>query len=104
MKRVLAGVLMAILAFSLMGCVCSIDKKAVGDLQATDKIILPAHNKYVEADLLLAKLLKDKPQMTIQEAAPLLGMGKISPEQADDRKKLIESLVRLVEAMADHVK
>ncbi len=75
MKTKLAlAVLVIFLVAGLTAC-CSLEKKAVNDVQATHKIILPQYLKYVEED------------------------PKLNEGQKDDRKKLVESLERLVESM-----
>jgi len=58
-----------------MGACCSVNTAALGQLEANDKLILPAYLKYVDADPVLSK------------------------EQKDDRKKLVESRGRLFEAI-----
>lgn len=58
-----------------MGACCSVNTAALGQLEANDKLILPAYLKYVDADPALSK------------------------DQKDDRKKLVESRGRLFEAL-----
>ena len=65
----------ALMALSLGACSCTAEKKAVSDIQSTQQIVLPQYLNYVEKD---ASLNKD---------------------QKDDRKKLVESLQRLVEVL-----
>lgn len=64
--------LLIVAAFLLgaVGC-CSIERKAVSEVEATQDIILPQYLNYVEKDAVL------------------------SPAQKDDRKKLVESLRRV---------
>lgn len=69
--RKLALLVLAVLALGLSACSCTLEKKAVSDLRATHKIILPQYVSYVEAD------------------------AKLTKEQKEDRKKLAESLERL---------
>ena len=73
MKKLLLAPVILVALF--MGACCPIDKKAVSDLEASDNLIIPAYLNYVDKDSALNK------------------------DQKDDRKKLVESRKRLLEAM-----
>lgn len=79
MKKLALGVLSIVLIFSAIGCSCTVEKKAVSDIEATHKIVLPQYVKYVEAD------------------------GNLDNDQKDDRKKLVGSLQRLVGSLKKSV-
>jgi len=68
-----------ILAACLSGC-CTVEKKLVGDIEATHAKILPKYLKYVEADATLDAAAKN------------------------DEKMLAESLQRVVESLKKQVK
>lgn len=73
MKR--AFLILASLSLLLAAGCCAVNERAVADLKATHEIVLPQYQAYVDAD------------------------PALQPAQKDDRKKLIESLKRLVDAM-----
>jgi hypothetical protein len=72
MMKAIAVVL--VLAFGLAGCTCAAEKQAVREIRDTHKLVLPEYLKYVEKDALGA------------------------PEK-DRRRKLVESLERLVDRL-----
>jgi hypothetical protein len=59
----------------LLGGCCAVERNAVKQVEDTHAIILPDYVQYVEAD------------------------ATKTPEQKDDRKKLVESLKHVVEAL-----
>lgn len=67
MRKLYVSVLVLVLALSAIGCSCSIEKKAVADLQATHDLIFPEYIKLVEKEFATA------------------------PEKIDNRKKLVQS-------------
>jgi hypothetical protein len=62
----------------LSGC-CSVEKNAVKQIEATDKIVHSEYIRYIDGDVLL------------------------SDEQKDDRRKLIDSRIRLMDALKKSV-
>ena len=75
MRKVLAAFVLC-LALGVGGC-SAVDKAAISNLEKTHNIVLPDYTQYVDKD------------------------SALTPEQKDDRKKLIESLRRLVQALKD---
>lgn len=75
MKKLSLVLFALVLVLGTLGGCCAVEKKAVQDVEETHKIILPDYLKYVEAD------------------------PNLKPEQKDDRKKLVESLQRLTDAL-----
>jgi hypothetical protein len=71
-----AFLILASLSLLLAAGCCTVSERAVADLKATHDIVLPQYQAYVDAD------------------------PALQPAQKDDRKKLIESLKRLVESMS----
>lgn len=74
MKKLMT-VAVALLALSLGACSCTLEKKALDEVDATHGLILPQYLNYVEKDAVL------------------------SPAQKDDRKKLVESLKRVTKEL-----
>lgn len=66
---------LCLFAISLGACSCPSERKAISDIEATHAIILPQYVSYVEKD------------------------SSLSSSQKEDRKKLVESLKRLVESL-----
>jgi hypothetical protein len=66
---------LAALGFLLTAGCCTADQRAVSEIRATNEIVLPQYQAYVDAD------------------------PALQPAQKDDRKKLIESLKRLVDSL-----
>jgi hypothetical protein len=67
MRKLCALVLALGVGLSSIGCSCSIEKKAVADLQATHDLIFPEYIKLVEKEFATA------------------------PDKIDNRKKLVQS-------------
>lgn len=74
MRKIALG-LVALLGLSMGACCATFDKQAVTELRNNDALIMPDYLKYVEADT------------------------KLSKDQKDDRKKLVESRGRLLDAI-----
>lgn len=64
-----------LLALACGACTCAAEKNAVSNIERTQETVLPAYLEYVGKD------------------------AALSPAQKDDRKKLVESLRRLVAAL-----
>jgi hypothetical protein len=69
-KAMLGLALLAALACG--GCACTAERNAVSNIERTHELVLPAYLEYVGKD------------------------AALTPAQRDDRKKLVESLRRLV--------
>jgi hypothetical protein len=68
MKKLIA---VAVLALFAGGCSCTLEKKALNEVEATHGIVLPQYLSYVEKD------------------------AALNAAQKDDRRKLVESLKRV---------
>ena len=65
----------ALMVLCTMGACCTAERKAVSDIESTQTIVLPQYLQYVDKD------------------------ASLNAAQKDDRKKLVESLKRLVQAL-----
>jgi hypothetical protein len=74
MRKIALG-LVALLGLTMGACCATFDKQAVTELRNNDALVMPEYLKYVENDPALSK------------------------ERKDDRKKLVESRARLLDAI-----
>jgi predicted small secreted protein len=79
MKKLAIG-LVLLASLSLASCKCAAERKAVEDVEATNKIVVGQYLKYVEAD------------------------ANLSADQKDDRRKLIDSLWTLINSLKEALK
>lgn len=85
MKRCLLSVLLMLLPMA-----CSpVERKAVEDVERTQELILPEYLKHVERST--------RANPTAEDVAN----GMLTPEQAEDRRKLVESLRRLTQTLKE---
>lgn len=80
MRKLCTLALAGMLALSAIGCSCGIEKKAVGDLEATHNLIFPEYIRLVEKEHAAA------------------------PDKIENRKKLVQSANDLVGALKKAVK
>jgi hypothetical protein len=63
-----------------MGACCSVEQRAIAQLEANDKLVIPAYLKYVDAD------------------------ASLKADEKADRHKLVESRQQLLEAIKNSAK